>query len=764
MKIYVLIILSFLCLKASSQQAKQDKKMMPFVTGKRLPFYTRIGNREIYHLYVVDTTVNYTGKATHAMAINGSIPAPVLNFTEGDTAEIYVHNQMMMETSIHWHGLILPNRYDGVSYLTTAPIMPGETHFYKFPLVQQGTYWYHSHTMTQQQSGMYGAFIIHPKERQPIAEYTLLLSDWIDENPQQVERSLHNATDWYSIRKGSTQSYWDAVKTGNLTTKIGNEWKRLMPMDVSDVYYERLFSNGKVSDTLKTITAGQKVRLHVVNGGSSTYFWLQFAGGKITVVANDGEEVQPVTVDRMIVAVAETYDVEVTLPANGSYEFSATAEDRSKATSLWIGEGTVHPALRLPGLKYFEGMKMMNGMISMNGDLQKMNGMSMSGQAMDMNTVMYPEITGDENTGKNKVKPKGGQMQMDGMDMDMSQMGTTDQAAGKPVTLNYTMLKSPRITTLPPGPVRLLHFNLTGNMNRYVWTINNKTVSESDKVLIRKGENVRIILYNNTMMRHPMHLHGHYFRLLNGQGAYSPLKNTLDIMPMETDTIEFRANASGDWFFHCHILYHMMAGMGRIFQYQDSPPNPEIPDTAAAIKKIYADDRHYYAAAKVGLESKGSAGMFALANTRWLLSTTWDIGLNSSRGYADETIAGRYIDRMQWLLVYGGFDYQYRKHAAEKNLFGQNSDQNDRHTAIAGFAYTLPMLMVADARIDAHGKIRLQLERNDIALTSRLRFSLMANTDKEYETGLRYIITKYFSLSGRYDSDLGLGGGVTLTY
>ena len=763
---YVLLILGLLCLKANAQHTMRGKGMVMATKSHRLPFYSRIGNREIYNLYIEDTTVNYTGKARPAMAINGTIPAPELDFTEGDTAEIYVHNEMMMETSIHWHGLILPNRNDGVSYLTTAPIMPGETHFYKFPLVQHGTYWYHSHTMTQQQSGMYGAFIIHPKVLSPVAEHTLLLSDWIDENPEQVERSLHNATDWYSIRKGSTQSYSEALKTGNIGTKLGNEWKRMMSMDVSDVYYDRLFSNGKVSDSLKTIAAGQKVRLHIVNGGSSTYFWLQFAGGKITVVANDGADVQPVTVDRMIIAVAETYDVEVTVPADGSYEFLATAEDRSKATSLWIGKGAAHPAVRLPGLKYFEGMKMMNGMMSMNGDMQKMEGMAMSGQSMDMNAVMYPEITGEEHPAKSNVKPKGGKMQMDGMEMDMD-MGPMDGAAktdGKSVTLNYNMLKSPHVTTLPPGPVKLLHFDLTGNMNRYVWTINNKTVSESDKILIRKGENVRIILYNNTMMRHPMHLHGHYFRLLNGQGDYSPLKNTLDIMPMETDTIEFRADASGDWFFHCHILYHMMAGMGRIFEYENSPPNPEIPDSAAAIKKIYADDRRFYAAAKVGLESNGSAGMFSLANTRWLFSTTWDLGLNSRRGYADETIAGRYIDRMQWLFVYGGFDYQYRKHTTEKNLFGQKSDQNDRHTAIAGFAYTLPMLVVADARIDGNGKVRLQLERNDIALTSRLRFSLMGNTDKEYGTGLRYIVTKNFSFSGRYDSDLGWGGGVTLNY
>ena len=696
-----------------------------------LPFFTRIGNRDIYHLYINDTSVNYTGKQRPAMAINGSIPAPTLEFTRGDTAEIYVHNEMMMETSIHWHGLILPNRYDGVSYLTTTPIKAGETHLFKFPLVQHGTYWYHSHTMTQEQSGLYGAFLIHERQPLPVKEYTLLLSDWTDENPEQVQRRLHNATDWYAIRKGSTQDYLQAVKTGHLKTKLANEWKRMTAMDVSDVYYDRFFSNGKVENAAPEFKAGDRVRLRVINGSSSTYFWLGWAGGKMQVVANDGEDVQPVEVDRMIVGVAETYDVMVTIPKDGSYEFLAIPEDRTKYTSLWLGGGTKHPAPKIPRLKYFEGMKMMNDMMDTHGNMKGMEGMKMTNQVMDMNTVMYSEL--------DKGEP--------------------------PVTLNYGMLKAVKPTTLPPGPVKLLNFELTGNMNRYVWSINNKTVSESDKILIKQGENVRIVLYNNTMMRHPMHLHGHYFRVLNGMGEYSPLKNTLDIMPMETDTIEFRASESGDWFFHCHILYHMMSGMGRIFSYEDSPPNPEVPDPVAGFKKVAADDRKLYASAKLGLETNGSDGNAALANTRWKFSTMWHLGLKGTKGFESETMLGRYFGRMQWLYAYAGFDYHYKKtDEQEKNLFGQVSNKNDRHTVVAGLAYTVPLLFVADARIDGNGKARFQLGRDDIGLTSRLRFSIMGNTDKEYSTGLRYIVNKNISASSHYDSDMGLGAGLTLTY
>lgn len=679
-----------------------------------------------YDLYVSDSMIHSKGKMIHAMVINGSIPAPTLFFTEGDTAEIYVHNNMNMETSIHWHGLILPNRYDGVSYLTTAPIKAGETHHYKFPLIQNGTYWYHSHTMFQEQSGMYGAFIIKKREEQNAKEHTLLLSDWTNENPHQVNRSLHMGTDWYGVRKNSVQSYGEAIKEKQFRTKLTNEWKRMTAMDVSDVYYDQLFSNGKPVDVQPQFRAGDKVRLRVINGSSSTYFWLTYSGGKISVVANDGKDVVPVEVDRLIVGVAETYDVEVQLPADSSYEFLATAEDRTKSTSLFLGDGPRKEAVRLPRLKYFEGMKMMNSMMKMNGKMDDM-GMSMSLQQMDMNAVMYDEDPG--------------------------------------VTLNYSMLRSPVKTTLPDAPVKELHFNLTGNMNRYVWSINNKTVSETDKILIRKGENVRIILYNGTMMRHPMHLHGHFFRVLNGQGDYSPLKNTLDIMPMETDTLEFAATEDGDWFFHCHILYHMMSGMGRIFSYEDSPANPEIPDPAKAIRKIYADDRRIYTSAKIGLESNGSDGELTFANTRYRLTTEWRVGLNGENGYETESHFGRYLGQTQWLFPYIGWDVRYRKGSRhEKNLFGQSNTKDLRSVLHAGIEYTLPLLIVADASVDTDGRLRLQLSREDVPLTRRLRFNFMANSDKEYMAGFRYIMTKYVSLSTHYDSDMGVGLGITLTY
>ncbi|MCE3258747.1 MAG: copper oxidase [Bacteroidetes bacterium] len=700
-----------------------------------------------YDLYINDTTVNYTGKSKKAISINGRIPGPTLEFTEGDTAAIYVHNHLHHETSVHWHGLILPNEQDGVPYLTTAPTKPHSTHLYKFPLKQSGTYWYHSHTMLQEQSGMYGAFIIHKKQKEKLREHTVLLSDWSDENPHQIERSLHNATDWYGIKKRATQNYGAALKEGYLKTKFGNEWKRMHAMDVSDVYYERFFANGYTDEDLKDLKPGEKVKLRVINGSSSTYFWLTYGGGKITVVASDGEDVQPVEVDRLIIGVSETYDILVEAPEEGiAQEFLATSEDRIGHASVWIGNGIKQLANPLKTLKYYEGMKMMNDMMTLSGNMKDM-GMNMSLQHMDMNAVMYPEITDKTSAAEQH-------------DHAHHSGGSNDL-----VTLNYTMLKAKNKTSLPFVPVKTYTFELTGNMNRYVWTINDKTVSEVDKILIKKGEITRIVMTNNSMMRHPMHLHGHYFRVLNGQGDYSPLKNVLDIMPMETDTIEFYNSESGDWFFHCHILYHMMSGMGRIFTYENSPPNPQIPDPKKGLRKVYKDDRRFYSSAEIALESNGSDGEIAFANTRWLLQTEWRLGLNDITGYESESHIGRYLDKKQFLLAYTGWDYRYRKTPhSERNIFGQTNTKDNRGVACFGFQYTLPWLVVADMRVDHTGNLRFSLTRNDIPLTARLRAWGTVNSDREYSYGLRYILTKYISLSGHYDSDMGYGGGLTITY
>lgn len=717
-----------------------------------------------YDLYVKDSLVNFTGKTKRAIAVNGQIPMPTLIFTEGDTAEIHVHNQLKESTSLHWHGVFLPNKEDGVPYLTQMPIEPNSEYVYRFPIIQSGTHWYHSHSGLQEQIGMYGNLILLKKKNDPtfrkgiddLPTAPVVLSEWTDYKPENVHRMLHNATDWFALKKNATQSYWEAIKAGHFKTKLTNEWKRMLAMDVSDVYYDKVLMNGNPLSELTNIdgtalNAGDKVRLRIANGGASSYFWLTYAGGKITVVANDGSDVEPVEVDRLLIAVSETYDIVVTLPSeNTAYEFLATTEDRTKSASLYVGNGIKQLISPLPKLKYFEGMKMMNDMMKMNGEMKDM-GMNMSLQQMDMNAVMYLEITG-ENTSTS----------IQHTDHDSHEMKNKDI-----VTLNYALLKSPTKTILPKdAPIRELRFELTGNMNRYVWSMDNKVLSEADKILIKKGEIVRITLYNNSMMRHPMHLHGHDFRVINGQGEYAPLKNVLDIMPMETDTIEFEANTEGDWFFHCHILYHMMSGMNRVFSYENQEPNPNLPNKKWAYKKLQRESNELHFMIQNDFATNGNDGMAMLQNARWSFGTEWRLGYNDMHGYETETHIGRYIGKMQWIMPFIGFDWRYRNQddESEENIFGQKDSKDNRALFSIGLDYTLPMLFILQTEVYHNGNVRVQLKREDIPISKRVRAAFMVNTDKEYMVGLNYIVGRNIGFRTHYDSDMGFGIGLHLNY
>jgi FtsP/CotA-like multicopper oxidase with cupredoxin domain len=541
-------------------------------------------------------------------------------------------------------------------------------------------------------------------------------------------------------------------------------------MDVSDVYYDKVLMNGAHSTDLKSVNgkalkAGDKVRLRISNGGASSYFWLRYAGGKITVVANDGNDVVPVEVDRLMIAVSETYDVVVTIPNEGTaYEFMATTEDRTQSASYFVGNGIKQLISPLPRLKYFEGMKMMNDMMKMNGDLNDM-GMKMSLNQMDMNVVMYPEITGDGKKKEDHSKHSG--MDHGQMKMEEDPNRYNANALGDIVTLNYAMLESPQATELPKeAPIRDLKFTLTGNMSRYVWSMDNKILSETDKIPVKKGEVLRITIYNNSMMRHPIHLHGFDFRLLNGKGSKAPLKNVVDIMPMETDTIEFLANEEGDWFFHCHILYHMMAGMNRVFAVDDYK-NPNLPDKAKAYKELQMESNMTHFMAQNDFATNGNDGQAMFQNARWQLGSEWRLGYNDMHGYEVETHLGRYFGKMQWFMPFVGFDYRYRRMGEdehEKNIFGQANKKDSRKALSLGFMYTLPMLVNFQAEVYHDGIVRLQLMREDIPIARRIRGDFMVNSDLEYMAGLNYVITKNMAFRTHYDSDMGFGVGLSLNY
>ncbi len=697
-----------------------------------------------YHLHIKDTTVNFTGKDKHALAVNGSIPAPTLYFHVGDTAIIHVHNHLKTQTSTHWHGLLLPNEQDGVPYLTTAPIEPGETHVFKFPIIHAGTFWYHSHTMFQEQSGIYGSIVIYPKEgKQDLREEVLVLSEWTDENPKEVMRYLKREAEWYEIKKNAVQSWSEAIIKKGFLAKTKQAWQRMPPMDISDVYYNQFLVNGKNQINFPNLKGGDKIKLRIINGSASTYFHLNYSGGDMEIVEADGNPVMPVKVDDILIAIAETYDIILTIPDDMKYEFQITAQDISGKASVFLGDGMEMKAKELPKIDYIEMMKNMGHMNMGNMDMDKMK--------MDNNMHHNSDHNMEMDMKKDVQKP---------MDMkNEHKMNMTGQHHNMKMDRDewtYDNLMAIQATTLPDNrPWREIELNVTGNMRRYIWSFNNKPLSKEDKIHIKKGENVRIVLHNKTMMYHPLHLHGHFFRLINKHGERSPLKHTFNIKPMETVTIEFEANEEKDWFFHCHVLYHMMAGMARVVSYDDSPINEQVPDRNAAMKKLRKEDKHWYFMGETNIHSQANFGELAFSNYNHVFTGEWRV--NWKGDYETETHFMQYLGKNQFLKAIIGGDIRLREDGAKNT-------KDNRQVFHVGFEYTLPLFIESELRLDHTGKLRFQLSRDDVALTKRLRFNWMANSDKEYLLGMKYIWTKYLSLSANYDSDFGLGGGLTLTY
>jgi CopA family copper-resistance protein len=302
-----------------------------------------------YNLTISQQQINITGNPAPAMTINGTIPGPTLHFEEGDIARIHVHNKMAVDTSIHWHGLLVPPGMDGVPYISFPPIAPGATFTYEFPIRQSGTYWYHSHTRLQEQSGVYGSIVIKPDKSMHHydQDYVVLFSDWTDESPHKLNRTLKRGSEWYALEKGSGQSILGALRLGMFSDYFKRELQRMPPMDIADVAYDRFLANGK-SDTTLHAKPGDTIRLRIIDGSATTYFHLEYAGGPMTIMAADGLDVEPVKENRFLIGVAETYDVLIKVPGPGSYEFRATAHDGSGFASVWIGSGMKHSAPEVP--------------------------------------------------------------------------------------------------------------------------------------------------------------------------------------------------------------------------------------------------------------------------------------------------------------------------------------------------------------------------------------------------------------------------------
>lgn len=651
-----------------------------------------------YSLVINYGNVNLTGRDVTAMTINDSIPGPALRFREGDIARIHVSNEMDVETSIHWHGILLPNFQDGVPYVTTPPIRPGSTFTYEFPLKHSGTYWYHSHTGLQEQRGVYGSIVIEPDtpDIKTDRELVVVLSDWTDEDPDEVLRTLKSGNDYYSLKKGSVQSLLGAFRAEALPDVLKRSWERMPPMDISDIAYDSFLVNGKPSAEFNALP-GETVRLRIVNAAASTYFYLQYAGGGMHVISADGVNVQPVDLDRFLIAVAETYDVIITVPENGAYELRATAQDGSGHASFYIGTGERTAAPDVP-----------------KPDLYKMHGSGHDGMQME---------DGME-----------GMTHHHGMEMPMQE---------RPLP-PYDNLRSVKPTALSEDlPVREIVLELTGDMERYVWSMNDKTLNEVDLIRIKKGENVRFVLVNKTMMHHPMHLHGHFFRVVNNHGDYSPLKHTVDVPPMGSTVIEFYANEEKDWFFHCHILYHMKAGMARIVHYEDSQLDPVI---AGIRNNLFTE--HWYLWADASLLTQMTEGKIVAASTRNTFRGEWEAGWNED--YEAVLTYERYFDR--FFQAFAG---------------GVLTDGEQDHRGIIGIRYLLPFMFESSVWIDTDGDVRLSVE-NNIQLTDRLYAfgELQYDTESkgEWLAGAGWKLGRHFSIIGQCHSEYKCGAGVNMRY
>lgn len=753
-----------------------------------------------YDLTVAENEVNISGQPTPAMTINGGIPGPVLRFTEGDLARIRVHNAMPVETSIHWHGVLVPPGMDGVPLVSFPPIAPGATFTYEFPIRQSGTYWYHSHTSLQEQSGVYGAIVIRPRTESVGADVdrVVMLSDWTDVDPHEVLRTLKRGSDWMAIEKGSAQSILGAARLGRLGAYFGRELNRMPAMDVADISYDRFLVNGRPEQTM-TDTAGKTVRLRIINGGAGTNFYLEYAGGMMTIVSADGQPVEPIKEKRFLIAIAETYDVLVHVPDQGAYELRATAQDGSGFASLWLGDGVRHPAPEIPkpDLYHVMGGTSLKRILA----LTPAGSMGMPDSAVEAGRFDRPgmammEMESNRHGEQDGARAMAG-MTHDGHDGGMARQAgdgrahaeletlfaadgsgakarsadvsgrrfagdfrplASDVASAGPLAVDgmsperpwppYARLRATHSTALGADkPVREIRLTLDGDMERYVWFLNNRPLSESDAIHIREGEVVRFIMINRTMMHHPMHLHGHFFRVVNGQGDRSPLKHTVDVAPMSTTVIEFDANEVGDWFFHCHLLYHMKSGMARVVSYDNFKPDPDV---QAVRPRLYRES--WYAWGLADVLSNMTEGSVTAADTRNTLNLSWEVGWGHVEETEWEALAtwDRYVNRFFSLFV--GADVG-------------DAIEDDR--AIAGLHYLLPLMLESRAFVGSDGEARVEVSR-EFRLTPRLSLEGLAQYDTdsywEYIGGANYTLGKSLSLRVQWHSDYRWGAGLQVRF
>ena len=509
-----------------------------------------------FDLSIGETPMNFTGSTKMAQTINGSIPGPLIRWREGDTVTLRVANRLADEsTSIHWHGVVLPADMDGVPGLSFRGIRPGETFTYQFDVRQAGTYWYHSHSGFQEQRGIYGPLVIEPRGDDPIKsdrEHVILLSDWTDETPERVFAKLKKQSDYYNYGKRTFGDFLRDIRKRGLGATLADReaWgnMRMNPTDLADVggaTYTHLMNgvtpNGNWTGLFKS---GERVRLRFINGSAMTYFDVRIPGLKMTVVAADGQLVHPVTVDEFRIATAETFDIIVEPSGQDAFTIFAQAMDRSAYAA---GTLAARDGLRAP-VPAMDPRPLLS-MADMGHDMGAHAGHNMAG----MSAPKHPSSEND-----NPLVDMQATMPMSRLD----DPGIGLRENGRRV-LTYSDLGSTFPDPDGRDPGREIELHLTGHMGKFTWSFDGITFSDAEPLRFTYGERLRIVLVNDTMMTHPIHLHGMWSDLENDAGDFMVRKHTIDMPPGTRRTYRVRADALGRWAYHCHLLFHMEAGMFR---------------------------------------------------------------------------------------------------------------------------------------------------------------------------------------------------------
>ena len=521
-----------------------------------LIFFSLSAMAETYNLSVDKVTLDTGEFKRQAIGYNGATPGPTLRFKEGEDVTINVTNNLDVTTSIHWHGLILPYTQDGVPNISYAGIKPGETFTYNFPIVQSGTYWFHSHSGFQEPDGAYGSIVIESKGREPFKydrDYVIQLTDAHPHSGDRIMRNLKMMPDYYNRQQETLIDFFKDSKKNGLSETMDDRkaWgsMRMMKTDIEDVQGFIPLINGKTASDNWTglFKKGEKIRLRFINSSAMTYFDIKIPGLKMTVVAADGNNVQPVRVDEFRIAVSETYDVIVKPEEDIAYSIFAASMAKSA-----FGRATLAPR---------EGMQ---ANIPTMGDKPSL---TMADMGMDHGNMDMPMKGMDHS----KMKMVDGKMDHSKMKMGNSKVdpfyavgsGLTPKADNEGKFLSYSDLKTQKILYKDRDATREIEIRLTGNMDRYIWSINGKKYEDADPIKLQYGERVRFKFVNETMMSHPMHLHGMWSILDTGAGKWNPIKHTVSVAPGTTLYTETEVDAIGEWAFHCHLSYHAGSGMFR---------------------------------------------------------------------------------------------------------------------------------------------------------------------------------------------------------